>query len=113
MPVGYSIDVDSSDTLRYSKFHKNGEKTEVQADIVSSAKTKGREQWRAYVTDPNGKKTLGTGFASKKEAKNAMTTWMENHPKGVPASGKGVTGLGGGIPGQDTGIPGNDGNGLF
>lgn len=112
MPHGYSVDVDDSETLRYSKFHKNGEKTEVQADIVSSAKSSGPEKWRTYVDDPNGRVDLGK-FRSKRKAKSEMKSWMRGHEKGVPASDKRISGGSGGIPGQDSGVPGYDGNGLF
>lgn len=103
MPHGFTVDVDDSETLRFSKTHKNGERTEAQADIVSSAKTSGPEQWRAMVNDPNGSVTLGTNFRSKSEARNAMKQWMKDNPKGVPSTDKGVLGMGGGIPGIDGG----------
>lgn len=105
MPHGYTKDVDAGDTLRYSKFHKNGDRTEIQADILSSAKTAGPEKWRVNVRDPNGNVDLGK-FGTKKEADKAMKKWMRSHKKGVPAEDKGIAGAGGGIPGMD-------GNGLF
>lgn len=113
MPHGYTVDVDDSETLRYSKRHKNNERTEVQADIVSSARSSGPERWRAYIKDPNGKETLGKNFSSKGAARKAMKRWMKDNPKGIPASGKGISGAGNAIPGQDSGVPGYDGNGLF
>lgn len=105
MPHGYNLDLDDSETLRFVKSHKNGERTEVQADIVSSAQSPGPEQWRALVRDPRGNQQIGT-FSSKTEAKRAMKQWISDNPKGVPASGKDISGAGGGIPGMN-------GNGLF
>lgn len=98
MPHGYTIDVDGEQMLKYSKTHKNGERTEVQADNIG-------DEWLANVSDPRGNKRLGR-FGSKGEAKKSMKGWMKSHKKGIPGSGKDITGASGGIPGMD-------GNGLF
>lgn len=100
MPHGYSIDADTGDLLKYSKQHKNGERTEIEV-----SKQIPGEDWEVNVTDPNGNKTLGS-FGTKTEARERATSWMRKHPKGVPGSSKDVSGLGGGIPGMDN-------NGLF
>lgn len=95
MPHGYTKDGDSSDLLKYSKRHKNGDRT----DIEVNGKIPG-EEWEVNVTDPNGNKSLGR-FGTKAEARKRATSWMRKHPKGVPGSKKDVSGFGGGIPGTD------------
>lgn len=102
--VGYSTDIDDDQMLKFSKTHKNGERTEVQADKIGTQATGGNE-WLANVKDPRGSQRLGR-FGSKSEARKEMKQWMKDHPKGVPGSGRGVSGTSGGIPGMD-------GNGLF
>lgn len=104
MPHGYTIDVDDSQMLKYSKRHGNGDKTEVQADLVGT-EASGGTSWLVNVKDPNGNQRLGK-FGTKKQAKSKMKQWMNSHKKGVPGRGKGISGGSGGIPGMD-------GNGLF
>lgn len=101
MPHGFNLDVDDDQMLKFSKRHKNGEITEIQADNIA---TSGSE-WLVNVKDPNGGERLGR-FGTKKEAKRAMKQWMNDNPKGVPASGRDISVAGGGIPGMN-------GNGLF
>lgn len=100
MPHGYTLDIDGTDKLQYSKRHQNGERT-----VVDVTKDIPGENFSVKVRDPRGNMDLGT-FQTKGDAKNRATRFMRDNPKGVPAENQGIAGGNGGIPGMD-------GNGLF
>lgn len=110
MPHGYTIDVDTTDLLKYSKRHQNGEVTEVEITNRIPG-----EDWEVKVKDPRGGANLGT-FGTKEQAKRKASKWMKNNPKGVPGSNKGISGYGKGTAGlgeMGGGIPGTDEDGLL
>jgi len=85
MAHSYSKVLDDRNGLVYEKTHDNGDVTKVQADKVGTQATGGTE-WLVNIKDPNGSIRIGR-FDTKAEAQSRMTTWMNNHPKGVQKQG--------------------------